>query len=331
MEREKNKLVRIEAYGRVHITLLSMVAGSYRRNGGLGFAVSSPSLIVEACPAKHLDFCDKRLNPLSKKDFLLLRNLVRSLCEKENIDNGYLINISGDDFISHAGFGSGTALRLAIIDGIFLIEGINSDRKSIVLSSGRGGASGIGVNTYFDGGYVFDLGCSSRHGDFTSSEDSLPGFDLPLVIAQTPMPSWDIGLCMPKLPVPSTKQERMLFETCPLPLEDCAEAAFHSLFGVHASILTEDYSAFCVAINAIQRTSWKRAEWNLHGEILSQVKLKLMDCGADCVGLSSLGPGLFFMSKDVDKTVEMFRFSYGNLAKVIRVSARNSGRKITHV
>jgi beta-ribofuranosylaminobenzene 5'-phosphate synthase len=43
----------------------------------------------------------------------------------------------------------------------------------------------------------------------------------------------------------------------------------------------------------MQRTEWKAKEWGEYGATLQALRVKLLSLGADCVGMSSLGPMLF--------------------------------------
>lgn len=315
----------------MHLTLLSLASKTYRTNGGVGFALNNPFMKITVTVGRGVTILDRRSEGLRVDEIAQLTNWILSICQQEGIDSGFKIEIVGDDFCAHKGLGSGTSTRLAIAEAILTLAGRKFDRRHLVSISGRGGTSGVGINTYFDGGYVFDLGRAQDSAVFKSSDEMPIIKSLPLVMNQGAMPGWDIGICLPNLPGPSMEKERALFdEVCPLAIELCAEATFHALFGVHAAILEHDYTRFCLGINAIQNTAWKRSEWSIHGSDIFEIRDALLQSGADCVGLSSLGPTMFFMAKDMSKTIMLVQGVIKGKASLFATSARNTGRSIAY-
>ncbi len=331
MANKAAKHLRILVYPRIHITLLSLTSGSYRENGGLGFAVGGPSLEICIAEGSECSVVDNRLLPMPASELLEIRRLVERIHTESNYKIKTRVEMFGDRFLSHTGLGAGTAIRLAIAEGMSLLNGVERTVEELVFQSGRGGTSGVGVHTYFHGGYTFDLGRPSELGVFQSSDETREDFRLPLKLGSAQMPPWRIGLCFPKLPAPSAVIEKKLFsEHCPLPIHSSAIATFHSLFGVHASILERDYDQFCRAVNSIQSTEWKKAEWAIHEHSIEAIRQFLTINGADCVGMSSLGPALFFLSKDVGKLTASANKALGSQAEFMEVSVRNCGREIRH-
>lgn len=58
----------------------------------------------------------------------------------------------------HCGLGSKTSLLLSVVKLAFIINDIPVTPEEIVYFSGRGGTSGIGINTFFSGGIITDSG-----------------------------------------------------------------------------------------------------------------------------------------------------------------------------
>ena len=73
---------------------------------------------------------------------------------------------------THVGMGSGTAIRLGVLEGLFCINQRTMSRKELIQESNRGGTSGIGINTYFSGGLVLDLGVQNNDDVFLPSSPS---------------------------------------------------------------------------------------------------------------------------------------------------------------
>jgi beta-ribofuranosylaminobenzene 5'-phosphate synthase len=163
-----------------------------------------------------------------------------------------------------------------------------------------GGTSGIGVHSYFTGGFIFDLGHKSSTISTLKPSHAVNTASRPLLLSREEMPKWPIGICIPNDINPRTHiEERQFFnDICPLKREAVYETAYHALFGVFASVKAKDYDTFCLAIKNIQNCEWKKAERNVYGKRLKDYENLLYSSGADAVGMSSLGPSLYFMAKN---------------------------------
>jgi beta-ribofuranosylaminobenzene 5'-phosphate synthase len=169
--------------------------------------------------------------------------------------------------------------------------------------SKRGGTSGIGINTYFNGGFVFDLGIKSENNLLHPSSIAYRDGVIPTVLFNGNSPNWPIGLCIPKQIENKTEDEEINFfeKNCPIDKSLVHEILYESTFGIAASIIEGDYKTFCNAVNKIQKTKWKLLERSLYGHRLIEIENALLKLGADCVGMSSLGPGLFFTGKNIEE------------------------------
>jgi len=147
----------IEVKPRLHITLIGMNKDGYRINGGVGFTVQRPSLKIKLCQSKRFNLVDSRNYPFSAKEIARIKNIISQ--EKERL--GFRNNIKGEiagEMPTHFGFGSSTATRLACLEALHILNDKKPKKEQLVIASGRGGTSGIGINTYFKGGFVIDLG-----------------------------------------------------------------------------------------------------------------------------------------------------------------------------
>jgi beta-ribofuranosylaminobenzene 5'-phosphate synthase len=200
--------------------------------------------------------------------------------------------------------------------------------QEIIEASGRGGVSGIGIRTYFGGGYVFDIGRAGHRGFAPSSALEQVGQSLPLLCTHTAMPDWEIGICVPDIKPKSETEEKAFFSaTCPIKDEESHEALYHVVYGVTGSILEGNLSTFAQAIRAIQNCRWKHEERSLYGERLIEVEKILYACGADAVGMSSLGPTLYFVGENVAKTLEEATKRL-NGCQLWRAKPNNLGREV---
>lgn len=285
--------VEISVNPRVHVGLISMHENAPRKNGGVGFAVSAPEGHVEIALSDKLTVIDERPIPLGAPEMMSLLEALKFAAQELKFAQPVQVRISGE-IVTHVGMGCGTALRLACIEGMARANNVELSKEALLKACGRGGTSGVGVNAYFDGGLIFDMG---QPGDGLQSVPSSNGVRPVQALALPPvkMPDWPILLCLPRAISPKSQdQENEFFKrTLPLSEESSFEAAYVANFQIFSSVLEDDYSGFCRGIRAMQGTEWKSAEIAEYGPPLKKLISRLAEEGADCVGMSSLGPMLY--------------------------------------
>lgn len=319
----------VVTYSRLHLTLLAMHQSEYRINGGIGFAIKAPSNKLVFTRSTNFEIEDQRSRPMSLAEQERLLNILKVEGSNNKFDTSFRIDIVGDMF-THSGFGSGTAITLASIEALHLLNGRTINKESLIKASGRGGTSGVGINTYFNGGCIFDLGRQIddvKHRP-SSMVESKP---MPFLLDQFAMPNWTIGICIPKsIPNKSQLEEQGFFErVCPIPATSVYEATYHTLFGVYAALKEKNKSSFCKALKNIQQCTWKKSERKEYGQALVDIEDSLYKCGADAVGMSSLGPCLFFLADNVDEVIsEMKKLSME--CEMFVTHPHNQGRLVNH-
>lgn len=321
--------IRIFIRPRLHITLLALHSCQYRFNGGLGFSIQAPQCELKFSLTDNVSISDNRIYPSTEEELVRLQSLLQSEQRKFCFDHSLAISISGN-MSPHAGFGSGTAVTLACLEALHILNGSEISPAELVAASKRGGTSGVGIHSYFSGGYVFDLGRKVDGGLFSPSH--LNGNKAaPLLLDQGPMPDWEIGICMPTTIAHKTQaEEREFFQrTCPLPAEKVYETVYHTLFGLYAALREADREVFGAALKAVQNCSWKLAERREYGDALLEIEQTIYAAGADAVGMSSLGPCLFFLADDVNSVVTAMRLSRPDCDWLV-TRPDNRGREINY-
>ena len=149
--------VRVDALPRIHLGLLSMHEGAPRTNGGVGFAVDGPRAQIEVTRAGKLSLHDDRPFPMAPDELTQLANSLELFAQMHRLRQPADIRICGG-MLSSCRNGSATAIRVATIEALAYSTTVPSRGIYWSQHRGRGGTSGIGVNTYFDGGLVCDLG-----------------------------------------------------------------------------------------------------------------------------------------------------------------------------
>lgn len=284
-----------------------MHTGEYRINGGIGFAIKDPSCKLSFVRSTQLELIDLRSRPMGRSE----RQRLISILDAEQLRYGFEINFSVSiegNMLTHSGFGSGTAITIACLEALHLINNHPVTQEELILASGRGGTSGVGIHTYFKGGCVFDLGRPIDNYQHMPSNQTQPTC-LPLLLDQLAMPDWDIGICVPKsITTKSQAEEQEFFQrACPVSAKSVYEATYHTLFGLYAAIKESNKAAFSHALKVIQECTWKKLERNEYGKALVDIETSLYECGAQSVGMSSLGPSLFFLADDLIEVVAQMR------------------------
>lgn len=320
--------LKIIAPNRIHISLLAMDELSYRKNGGVGFAIDFRNLHVEFERSHSFKIFDSGRSSNCERCKSLLA-VLENAKDKLSFKYSLAIHIIFAPE-AHLGLGSGTSLFLACLEALFLLNNKTPIAAELIDLSGRGGTSGIGINTYFNGGFIFDLG---RKNDFIShapSSFATKNFKKPLTVLSANMPEWSFGVCIVKDAPSITSENEIKFfnSTCPLSKKDVEETLYHVLLGTVGGVLDADRSAFSESINAIQKTKWKSSEIDLYGDC-HRTMMQRLKSECECVGMSSLGPILYFIANDVEKVIEIFKEEKSVIIKKINVN--NVGREISYV
>ena len=322
-------MFKIKIPTRLHITLIAMHSNSYRQNGGVGFAIDSPSLEIDFYKSDTIVIEDKRENGFSLDEQGRIIKVLEKIQATKGFNKGILATIRGNA-PTHMGFGSGTAVRLALIEGLYLINKKPYTSDEIILASERGGVSGIGIEIYFHGGLILDIGRSDKSEFAPSSEMEQKRKKLPLTLRRVDMPLWKIGVCIPDIKAKTEQEEKEFFaKTCPIDETESYKALYYATYGILGSAIENDKEIFSKAIQEIQTCQWKSAERQLYGNELEKVEEILYKCGADAVGMSSLGPSLFFIADDVSKVGEAAKKELIS-SKIFIANVNNTGREILH-
>src|SRR5579863_536640 len=135
--------ITVRVSPRIHLGLISMHANAVRSNGGVGFAITEPSALISVSAANQFLICDDREQPLSGPEINQLQLVIEEAAAEAGAEAGAKIRVTGK-LRTHVGMGSGTALRLGILEAVLALNGIAASREHLIRESRRGGTSGIG-------------------------------------------------------------------------------------------------------------------------------------------------------------------------------------------
>lgn len=313
--------MEIEIFPRIHLSLIAMHSSGYRKNGGIGFATNGFSARLKFTPSKQPLINDFRKYPLGKNESLRLITKLKKVQNSLKLKYNIIINITGT-LRAHVGMGSGTSITLACIEGLLRINSRLFSEQELVKLSGRGGTSGVGINTYFHGGLSFDIGHKSNSHQHLPSSKSIKN-GLSLNVARLDMPDWPLSIIIPSNIAPKTQQEEISFfrTACPINEASAHKILYECLFGIYASVHDSDIDTFCSAISKIQSLEWKKKERGLYGSQIDNFEKILTENSAKGVGMSSLGPLIFFINAEKSD----FKSFLGK-ETVIHTTVRNKGR-----
>lgn len=324
-----NKL-KITAFPRLHISLVEMSRKGYRLNGGAGVSISNPKITMLFSISNHFEIIDNRNKNISNDEISRWYNVLNECMEGNGFANRIKCTINSNT-LPHVGFGTGTIIYLASIEALYLLNNSTPTREEIIKFSKRGGTSGVGIRTYFDGGIVFDVGVPNKGQDIKPSASintvSYPSLD----VYTDKLPEWSIGICMPKIKSKTEHEERLFFKNVADTIQNDAPQILYELVnGVIAALKEQDFKTYCNAIKKIQKTSWKSEERTQYGNALIEYESCLYDFGADCVGMSSFGPLLYFHAKNIQDVASKMNSKWDNNC-CFCTSFNNKGRIIEYV
>lgn len=305
---------------RIHTSLIAMHDCSLRMNGGFGFAVSIPNISIRVAKSEvfsinYNGICD------IESHFDFLRLLGDELKVKAAVS-------VPSNFPMHRGLGGGTSLRLAVIEALAILNGQVHDHSELVALSGRGGTSGTGVHTYFNGGFVLDSG--RKKNALHTPSSLVKGHSTPLVISCGLMPNWGVKILCPRSLVGLYgKAELEFFEsTCPIPDEHAYKCAYLSMFGLTSSCFEADFENFRESVLKVQRGFWKAREISLYPSCYRGLINEINSYDDLVAGLSSMGPAVYIIYKD-DKSFEKMKRDVGLKSEdILDAEINNTGREV---
>ena len=321
-------MLKIKTFPRIHITLIGMNREGYRINGGIGFSMASPTLNLRFEPAGEISVLDKRSQGFSKNELTRLDNHLNKVMKDEHLAEGFHCVIEDSQIHSHFGFGTSTMVYLSCVEALLIINKREYTNDDVVNLSGRGGTSGIGINTYFKGGFVFDTGVTNNAVRDLAPSSCFKGGDYrkPLIFKNISLPGWEMGICIPPILNKTEDEEKVFFDkNCPIGQEAVENILYESVYGISSSLLENDFNTFCKSVDSIQETKWKSLERDLYGDELKMIESIIKKAGAKCVGMSSLGPLLYFFGEDIDSIVYRVNADLAG-GKCFKTSFNNSGR-----
>jgi beta-ribofuranosylaminobenzene 5'-phosphate synthase len=287
--------MKIRSYPRLHITLADLAGVTLRCFGGAGVAIDGLPTIIDVRRGRGSPL---RLPPAfdeaTSAQIRAIIDRVRPLC-------GSITVTVHSAPPQHVGLGSKTSLAMAVVAGAFGAAGRDGTREELQRLSGRGGASGVGIHTFFDGGLVIDGGHpqqpkGTRFGPSSSRSGHVP----PPSLVRLPVPSsWRFTLFLPRRGHRYSGREEQRFFACQTPISPTAALRTIALMyhGIATAIASADIRLFAEALARIHRTGFKQRE--VYGQPPPVRRLlRALQKRSFAAGMSSMGPLVYAVTDD---------------------------------
>jgi beta-ribofuranosylaminobenzene 5'-phosphate synthase len=147
--------VTVTAPARLHLGFLDLNGRLGRRFGSIGLAISGFKTQISVAPTEHMRVSGPEADRVRRYVDLMQNALA--------LDTAYDVKVE-ELVTSHAGFGSGTQLALAISAALRRLHGLPLDLRGDAVRLGRGARSGAGIGLFQHGGFVVDGGRKDRGG-----------------------------------------------------------------------------------------------------------------------------------------------------------------------
>jgi len=282
-------MIQIITPSRLHITLIDLNASLGRVDGGVGLTLKHPSMKITAVKTNEDVF-------VTGSDEYTSRIKAAA---KAVLPDGEGVHITLDEsFPSHVGLGSGTQSSLSAGWAVNHLYDLGLSIREVAALVGRGGTSGIGVESFEHGGFIVDGGHRfSDKGAFSPSAASRvpPG----PVLFRHDFPDWPVVIVIPELRGASSQSEVDIFkEYCPIPLHEVRTVCHIILMEMLPAVIEKDIVSFGDALNRIQKVGFKKHEVALQAKEVRQCMDILRENGAYGAGMSSFGPTIFAVAED---------------------------------
>jgi beta-ribofuranosylaminobenzene 5'-phosphate synthase len=317
----------IKAYPRIHIGLADMGFASPRCYGGVGFTLEQPATVVRVKPWSDLALTGFESIDCTSRDELyrIIRDFSQICKVNFKIE---LVSMPPQ----HHGYGTKTTLLLAVLAALSSASGHQLSRNDMQLLSGRGGASGIGIHAFFEGGVIWDAGHSRRAVQSLEPSGIRHTSEIPLMMARIDFPDhWAVKLIELKGKRISGEIEAVFFsDNTPVPQSEALSTIATLYHGVLPAFKGCDLEELASALRYLHQIGFKKREL-LAQESETQELLNELQEGGFAAGMSSIGPLVYVIFEKNDTLSEheidniICKF---DSERVIVVHPRNSGYEI---
>ncbi len=314
---EKSVNVKVTAPPRIHMGLIDCGNATPRQFGGCGFAVDGLYTHVKASPASRTSLRPSKYIDISERTTQDIKKVLHLTDEAFGKASVRIKTMPPE----HRGFGSKTSILLSVASAVYgCYYGQTNDFEAIVRLTNRGGASGVGVNTFWHGGFVRDAGHLVEPGKrlFLPSAASTP-LSSPPLISHFYMPdNWYVHLYTNTnaKSIEGEREVEFFKKITPLPDIDIYKTISVIDHGICPAIKERDIVQLGHAVSELNQTGMKKHEVKIQPpgsiEFLKQAWQANLPAG-----VSSFGPTIYIIDKK----------NRSNLATIREIASKCNGVK----
>lgn len=320
-------MLLVQTGSRIHLGFFNIIS-DYTAYGSIGISLDKPSykIIVDAHPSISVE------NDRNGRALSVCQQLVR------------LLNIKGlkvkilEEIPAHVGFGSTTQLKLALGVTASRLYNLRLNIRDLAGLMGLGFASGIGIASFENGGFIVDSGRFLKNKNIPPVMNSN---DIPKVVSRIKLPeTWRFILVTPlhKKGFDETEERVIMMSPRPMPSLLSSEISRLILTGLVPAILWNDAHIFGKILTKIQfmiGEYFKPVQGGIFCCEETEFAVKtLISLGAYGAGQSSWGPTAYgIIDNDIlaEKIADRLKNELNKKsihAKIIIAKPRNHGAKI---
>lgn len=286
--------VMITAYPRVHLGLHDLSGVTARAYGGLGLCLEAlPTKVVARRSSQGFQVSLSRDEPGLRGKILSALSAARD----SGLDGTASIEVIGCPR-SHIGLGSTTSVVMASLEATNRLLSWRVGRRELIRMSGRGRTSAIGVNGFFGGACVLDVGQAGHplRNEYKPSLNSARR-EPSLLLGTWPMPKdWRAWLAFTELSssVSEAEEENFFREETPTAKMDTLEQLAIVLHEILPSIIEGNLCVLAKALQECHKRGFKAAQLRRQPLAVQHLLQKAWEMSIPA-GLSSLGPTVFIV------------------------------------
>lgn len=298
--------VIIESPCRLSFTLIDLTGASGRKNGMASMVIEDPSFVCRVSPSSRFEI---EIDEAGAEYRDLILDYLTSL--RREIGGGCARVVVDRHIPTHSGFGSKTNTLLSVGKAFAAAHHLDVTTDQLAVIAGRAGTSGGTVNLIDRGGFLVDGGHATPPGFNDEPKKYLlpsryagAGQRPPILISE-PFPDWPVLMILPDgRHIHGTAELEFFRSTLPIPVEETRKTAHIVLMNLAPAVIEQDYGAFCNALNAITFESYfKGRQIDLQNDNLKYVIHQARDNGIDAIGMSSMGPVCFSLTRTPERAV----------------------------
>lgn len=281
---------QVEVPARVHFGLINLGRIGTRAFGGAGLSLwLSKRTRVTASRSRF---------PGSSQ----LRKVQRwssALPRQVNDDMGDVWLRIDDELPAHVGLGSRTATLLGVVEAACAAASVSPTTEDLIRWTGRAGASGVGVHTYFDGGLVVDGGHPRDHRTSWRPSGATRPTAVPPLVSRTDWPSGWTPLIVRRphaTGLHGAAEVSFFAEHTPVPEAEVTAAAYALALELPAAVKSHDFTGLAWALRRANEVGFKACEVRSQPEVARALR-ELWAIPGVAAGMSSMGPTVFVAVK----------------------------------